>query len=77
MSSNKESNAGLRWFFGLVYTYPDIFENGQFSPPFSKKIRVHTSRILIALACPHEKAETVWMDTIACLTGHALFDCVV
>ena len=54
------------------WQYPDIFENGQFFPAFSKKIRVHTQGILIALACPHEKAET--MDTIACLMGHALFD---
>ena len=31
MSSNKESKARLRWFFGLVDN-PDIFENGQFFP---------------------------------------------
>ena len=45
---------------GRVHTYPDIFENGLFPPPFSKKkIRVHTLRVRIVFARPHENAKMV------------------
>ena len=42
--------------------YPDIFENGFFPLHFPKrKIRVHTLRVRIVFARPHEKAKTVPM----------------
>ena len=45
---------------GRVHTYPDIFENGFFFPPFSKKkISVHTLRVRIVFARPRENAKTV------------------
>ena len=48
-------------FNGRVDTYPDIFENGNFFPLHfpEKKIRVHTLRVRIVFARPHENAETV------------------
>ena len=55
---------------GTLHTYLDIFENGEFFPPFSKKIRLQKWRIRIVFGRPHENAKQRKYDSIphiACL----------
>ena len=46
---------------GPGHMYPDIFENGNFILRFPKKKnkRIHTWRIRIVFACPHQIAKTM------------------
>ena len=49
---------------GPLHTYPDMFENGDFFPPFSKKKRIHSKRIGTVLARPYENANQWKYDSI-------------